>query len=167
MGKMNNKYIWSDGWWIEDSEAWFVDGERNILLKLNTRTNECSFIASIPNGKQNRFRLNPKCLKIENAIYCMPDTGDYIWIYQLEKREFKQIKVNNPKKGRLAINNFWLHGKKIFAVSIGLRQIIEIDTDKKCIVNYYDLDGNISESILISDNIFCVSSETNIVYQFD
>ena len=47
----NSSFIWSDGWWIEDNIAWFVDGEHSILYRLDMNTGGCDFIAQIPNNK--------------------------------------------------------------------------------------------------------------------
>lgn len=164
---MKNKFVWSDNWCIEDETSWFVDGEHNILLKLDLKTNECNFVVEVPCNGKNGFRLNPRCIKVENDIVCMPDMGDSIWVYQLESAEFKRIAINNPNDKRLSIGNFWIYNKKIVAVSMGLNQIIEIDIQTKKIDNYYNLNEQISTSIKIDDSIYCVSPISNCIYQFN
>ena len=71
--KICNGFCWSDNWWIEDNNAWFVDGERDVLLKLNFLTNQCEFIKKIPNDEKKTFRQNPRCIKYHNDIVCLTD----------------------------------------------------------------------------------------------
>ena len=164
---MKNSFIWSDNWWVENEKAWFVDGETNILFQIDLNTQECKLIAELPNIEKNTFRLNPRCIKYENDIYCMPDTGDCIWVYQLECEQFTQIQINTPPKVRLGVNFFWIYNEKIWAVSVGLSKILEIDTNGKKIDNYYNIGGQISTTIMVQDSIYCVSPVKNCIYQFD
>lgn len=164
---MDNSFIWSDNWWAENEKAWFVDGETNILFQIDLNTQECKLVAKLPNIEKNTFRLNPRCIKFENDIFCMPDVGDSIWVYQLQSGQFKQIEINNPQKVRLSINNFWIYNKKILAVSVGLRQIIQIDVQEKRIDCYYNINGQISANVMVKDSIYCVSPIKNCIYQID
>ena len=163
----NSSFIWSDGWWVEDNIAWFVDGEHSILYSLDMNIGECKFIAQIPNEKENCFRLNPRCIKIEKEIYCIPDVGDCIWVYHLEKAEFVQIEIRNINYARLGITNFWLDKNKLYAVSRGLRQIIEVDIHGKRVSKYYDLEDDVSQSVKADDAILCVSAVSGCVYEFN
>lgn len=166
-----NTFIWSDNWCIENSIAWFVDGINNILFRLDMNTSECSFIAELPDNAKNKFRLNPRCIKCGDDIFCFPDIGQYIWIYQLSASQFQKIRVNNPNNERLCVANFWQCGDKIFAVSIGLKQVIEIDILEKKIDAYYDLTESSEEKIALStkvlDSIYSTSCVTNKIYQFN
>ena len=49
MVKKDNTFIWSDNWWIEESEAWFVDGMRDILFNMDLKTNKYKSKEKIPN----------------------------------------------------------------------------------------------------------------------
>lgn len=101
----------------------------------------------------------------------MPDVGTCIWVYELEKARFQKIEVNNPNNVRLSIMNFWEHDDKIFAVSIGLNQIIQINIKEKKIENYYSLGNDremkISRGVKAGNKLYIVSAVTNQVYQFD
>lgn len=169
--KNNYEFIWSDGWYIEDGKAWFVDGQRDVLCCLDFQTDECDYVQKIPNLNINKFRLNPQCVKRKNEIYCLPDIGDCIWIYNLDKKCFEHIKIDNSNNDRLSITNLWEFNNKLFIVSVGLKKIIEIDPKLKVIDNYYTICINDNEklanSVKVGANIFSVSAVSNKVYQFD
>lgn len=163
----NSSFIWSDGWWVEDNIAWFVDGEHSILYSLDMNTGGCDFIAQIPNNKTKCFRLNPRCIKIEKEIYCIPDVGDRIWVYHLEKDEFVEIEIRNINHARLGIINFWIDKNTLYVVSRGLGQIIEVDIQGKKVSKYYDLEDEVKESTKVDDAILCVSASSGCVYEFN
>ncbi len=171
MNDNSNCFIWSDNWYIDNNEAWFVDGERDILCCLNLKSNTCDYAVKIPNSNLDEFRLNSRCIKFENEVFCMPDKGERIWVYNLNDRYFQQIDIKNPNKVRISIVDFWEYDNKLFAVSIGLKQVIEINIDKKVIDNYYALcdtpEKQIAKSIKVGMNIYCVSAVSNHIYQFD
>lgn len=137
----NNRLVaWSDNWWIEKDKAWFTGGEKNILFCLNLDTCTCEQMVLIPAADTNyTFRLIPRCIKWENDIYCMPDMGNCIWVYNIENRDFSKILIDNPNKTRLYLYEFGFFDQSMLIVSMGLKQVIEIHTKEKKIVKHYDL----------------------------
>lgn len=164
-------FVWSDNWDVEDNCAWFVDGEKNMLFYVDFKTKRCEFIAELPDGTMNKFRLNPRCIKCDEEIFCMPDIGECIWIYQLETSQFKKIEIDNPNKVRIAITNFVKIGEKLFAVSKGLKQILRIDIKRKIIEKYYNLgsflDGEIAGSVIVGSELYCVSATTSYIFKIN
>ena len=173
MGKGLNDMIWGDNWHIEEERAWFVDGQRDRLCYVDLKLNKYEYITDIPNTELNKHRLNSMCLKIENEIYLMPIYGRKIWIYNLDNSQFEQIVINNPDNVCLKIYNFWIYGDKIYALSIGLQKIIEVDIRRKVISNYFmlhgldELDIENETGIRVGEDIYYASSETNCIYQFN
>lgn len=174
MGKDLNYILWSNNWHIEGNKAWFVDGLRDSLYYVDLELNKYEYIADIPNTEIGKFRLNPMCLKIENEIYLMPHFGrKMIWIYNLDNNQFEQIVIDNPDNLQLTICRFWIYENKIYALSLGLQKIIEIDIREKIICNYFILSDleekeiEFDEGTRVGDNIYCVSSGSNRVYQFN
>lgn len=165
-------FIWSDNWHIEGSEAWFVDGLRDALCYINLKKNKCEYIVNIPNNETCKFRLNPRCLKIENEIYLMPDLGKKVWVYNLKNDQFEHIEIDNPNSVRLGIYKFWVYDHEIYALSVGLKKIIEINIEKNTISNYFAIpipDGEEMDNdagIRVGENIYCASSGLNQIYQF-
>lgn len=169
MEKDYGLFTWGDNWQIEGDKTWFVSGMYNILFRMDLRTKECELAVCIPEEAPSKFRLTPYCLKCENSIFCMPDNGAAIWIYDIKKNNFSKITLNNPNKVRLKVYDFWKYENKLFAVSNGLGQIIEIDIIKKKIEKYHILcdEGKIEKSIKAGTKIYSLSSVSNEVYQFD
>ena len=169
---MENDYkafMWSDNWCIEENRAWFVSGKYNILFCLDLSTYQCQSAVCIPEKNTSTFRLTPNCIKAGNDIYCMPDLGNSIWIYHLDRECFSEIPINNSGKVRLSMYNFWIHNNKIYTVSNGLKQIIEIDIKERQIESYYNIckEGNITKSIKNGMSIYILSGVSNEIYEFN
>ncbi len=171
MGERVDYFVWSDNWYIEGNKAWLVDGEKNCLLCLNLDVDECEYKGEIPDKASSKFRLNPRCIKCNSDIFLMPDCGDSIWVYQLDNSQFHRIKIENPEGVQISITNFWQDNGKIIAVSIGLRQIIEINIKERKIENSYQIckskNVKISRSVKVGGKIYCISAVSNQIYQFD
>lgn len=173
-GIVDSLFIWGGNWEIEGDKAWFVPGESNILLQLDMKTGQREILTELPNNAANAYMLNCYCLKCGNDIFCMPYSGsDSIWVYQFENSQFRQIKAanTNPVQSALYISEFWRCGEKIFAVSRGLKQILEINIREKKIDNCYSAcDGRaveIAQSIKVGQAVYTVSSSANELYEFD
>lgn len=164
-------FVWSDKWCIEDDGAWFVDAVGNELLYLNLKTNTCDFVVEIPHEGDDRFRMNPRCLRCGEEIFLFPDSGTCIFVYQLATQTLEKIEIDNPNSVRFAIYDFWRDKNNIFAVSVGLKKVLEIDIDKKKVVGYYSICENKEQSIVFSikieNIIYSTSSVHNEIYQFD
>lgn len=160
--------IWGDNWWIEDDKAWFVCGQRNILCCSDMKTNKCELSVRIPDTSSSG-RLTPFCIKYRNYIYCMPVYGRNIWIYDVDNGRFDEICINNPDKKSLFIRNFWEYGNKIYVVSCGLNQVVEINPLEKKIENYYPIGKSysIGNSARAGSAIYTLSEETDEIYRFD
>lgn len=169
MGKKYSSFFWSDNWYIENEKAWFVAGEYNALFQLDMTVNQCVFVAELP--VTNGLRLNSRCIKCGNDIFCIPDIGDSIWVYELDKSKFCKIEIENFDKVRLNIVNFWQKGEKIYAVSRGLKQIIEINIRDKKIGNFYGLCNVLNErvglSIKVGTSLFCPFINSNQICKFN
>ena len=156
---------------FEKNKAWFVDELKNILWCLDLETNKCEYIAQVPCSSSDKFRLHPKCIKNEDMVFCMPDKGDNIWVYDLKSFKFEDISIENIDKVRLLISDFWKYKNKLFAVSRGLKKIIQIDMDKKVIDNYYTIGnlakGELTRSIMVGSVIYCLFDASNNIYQFN
>lgn len=162
-----NQFLWSDNWWTENGVAWFVDGEYNMLFQMDMRTRACSYVAKIPNNGINDFRLNSSCIKINQEVYCLPNRGKYIWIYDLQREKFEKIEIENPNNIALGILNFWRHNDKLVVVSHEKGEIIEINIRTHKVDNYYKIADNLAECVKINNVIFGVSPTSYKVYSFD
>ena len=164
------EFLWSDNWSILENEAWFVTGEQDILFCIDRKTRSTTFAKEIPERK-NSFRLHPKCIKYGDTVFCLPDTGENIWCYHVSSDTWKKIVVDNPQKIRIACTNSWIIEDKLYIVSIGLKQILEVDISREIVTFYYDLPvkngESISSSILIGQHIYVTGVSPVYIYKFD
>lgn len=167
-----NRFLpWSDNWCIDGNKAWCIDAERNILYCINLQLKEFEFMKEIPEKNADTFRMHPNCIKYKDFVFCIPNIGDSIWIYQVKISQFRQIKVHNPKSVRIGIVDFWQFGEKMYAVSNGLKQVFEINLEKQRIDNRYDLyniaDTWITKSVMVGKVIYSVCAAASEIYLFD
>lgn len=161
-------FLWSDGWWIEEDEAWFVDGMSNTLFDVDLNTGECDTVKRIPELAECTFRLNPICIKCDRDIFCIPGIGKRIWVYNLDDDVFTEVEIDKSEQHQLG-SRVWNLGDAIFIVGANWNKIIEVSICEKAIKNYYMICANdcIGESIFVNGKIYSVSSRYSRVYQFD
>ena len=165
-----NEYLWGDKWGVENSRAWFVTGKFNVLISVDMATDQFKIVAALPGGL-NVFRQNSNCIKCENTIFCMPDKGNCIWCFDLFTKEFQKIEIINPEYLSVGIGDFWRCEGIIWAVSGGLKQILEIDIKKKKVVGYYKIttqeDENIAKCAKDRNYIYITSASKGRIYIFN
>ncbi|MBD5476930.1 MAG: hypothetical protein HDR17_13290 [Lachnospiraceae bacterium] len=168
MDNRDETFIWSDGWWIEGSNAWFVCGMSNVLFCIDLNTGSCEDIAYIPDPDDNTYRQTPFCLKYDRDIFCIPGFGQNIWIYNLDNKQFVSISIDKPERLQLT-SQFWIWGDSVLIVPANWNKIIEVSISKKTIKNYYTvcMEDTIKKAVLTGDNIYMVSSSSSRIYQFD
>lgn len=162
-------FPWSTNWCIEENKAWFVLGMQKILCCLDLNAGTCESVIYIPDTFSSTYRFITGCVICDNDIYCIPDNGRNIWIYSKDDCRFTNIEVINPYKLRLEIYDYWKYEGKIFAVSIGLKQIIEINTKEKRIDNYYEIcnEDSIARSVKVGEMIYTLSLTSARIYEFN
>lgn len=167
--QVENWPIWGDNWWIEKNKAWFIWGSKNILCYLDLEMNECELLACVPEVSKSRFRGTSICNKYGNDIYCMPIYGRSIWVYSVVNENFCEICINNPKEVLLNIRDVWEYNNRIYAISTGLGQLIEIDLIEKKIKNYYSIsqDKTIVKSIRVDSLIYILLGENSEICRFN
>ena len=161
--------FWSDNFCIDGDKIWAVDTERNLLYEIDYETGEYELVKEIPDEKLSKFRLNPRCLKCENEIYCMPDESNNIWVYNIDSMHFSKMDLVNPNKVRHIIQSFVRHGDYVYALSKGLSQVIEVNIQDKKIENYYKLadDDIFTDCIVGNNSIIGLSINSNKLYEFN
>lgn len=167
--EQNKEFLWGDRWSVEDNMAWCVAGNTNILFHINMETNYYNIVDVLPNFNKG-FRKNPNCIKCGNTIFCMPVYEECIWCYELTVGGFQKIMIKNPNHVSIMIHNFWKCGDVLWAVSIGLNQIIEINIKEKTVIGYYNITNQqetIAESIKTGDYIYILSALRGRIYEFN
>lgn len=169
MKYIDESSIWGDNWQIDGNNAWFVMGMGNILCCIDLQKYEGELVASIPDVALTKFRRNSFCMKYQNDIYCMPVYADSIWVYDTINHRFQDIQIDNVDGVPINIRGgFWEYERKIYAVSNGLRQIVEIDPVRKKIDRYYPFckGEDLIKSMRVGDLLFGLSGTSKEIYQF-
>lgn len=171
MLKKNNEFLWGDKWNVEDNTAWFVPGNVNVLCCADLDSNYYKIVASFPGYLKGGFRLNSNCVKYDNVIFCIPNYGEYLWCYDLSTGISTKVEIANPNQGRIGILDFWKHNNSLWAVSTGLKQILEIDMNSKKVLSYYEItdqkDEVIARSAKSESCIYITSATKGRIYEFN
>lgn len=170
-GKMKSTSLfWSDNWWIEDGEAWFVGGDYTAIFRVNLYTKECCYIAEIPEKIPYAFRKYPRCVLCEKDLYCLPDIGNRIWIYHVDSQQFFEIPLDIPNEVRVGIYGFWKWKDSLFLYSNGLQRLIEVDLKNRSIkwmtAITDEKDKKVVSLIRIDSSLWGVSPDSNKVYEY-
>ncbi len=170
--KVFNLMVPNDHVYVEDGNMWFVGRVNNELYKGNIATEFCELVTQIPLSGKLGFRINPLCIKFDNRIICLPDTGEYIWIYDLEEKKFKQLSILNPNAVRIDIEYCWIINRILWIWSYRLKQLMELDLDNDTIKNYYKISNNAEEdyayqAAAYQNNIYIMSVENSKLYEFN
>lgn len=168
MVNKDKAFIWSDNWWIENDNVWFVGGMSNILFHINLNTGECDEAIDIPDPDTCKFRLTPICLKYGKDVFCIPGSGRCIWVYNLDSKDFTRIGIDKPECLQLRIQ-VWIRGNVLFVVSENWNKIMEVSISQKQIINYYTIceKDSVQQSVIVDDFIYMVSSDLGKIYRFD
>ena len=139
-----------------------------ILFCLDLNKKETIVVDQIPS---DGFRQHPKCMKKGNHVICIPDNGMDILCYHIPNGSWLRIPVETPGKLRVSFYHFWLFLNKLYIVSQGLKKILEVDIDLARVINYYNISSDaekyLSESVLVDDCIYTVSSFPVSIYKFN
>lgn len=168
--KDNYPFIWNDGWWLENEEAWFVAGAMDGLFHMDMNTMEATLIDVTSLDRVFGFRQHPRCFKKGNRIFCFPDLSQDIFCYHIEDGLWTSMDVKNPNGVRISCTNVWCIQDKLYVVSVGLKQVLELNLLAEKIEKYHDLpvsgEERIAGSILVGDSIYIAGAEAACVYKF-
>lgn len=174
MFDFENEFVWSDRIYIEDDEsAWFIGEQLNALFKMNIKTGIYSYIKNFPDYGLDYEDIQAVCMKCGASVFCFPDIGSNIWVLDLVTDKLKEIPINNPLRARIRIKNVFAMGDCLFAVSIGLNCVMEIDVRTCEIVQYIPLLNNNmagrlgEESVRAGEFIYCIAQDMRMVWEFN
>lgn len=170
MLNQQNEFFWGDKWAVENGTGWFVAGRFHVLFSVDMVRDHYKIVAALP-GSLNSYRQNSNCMKCENTIFCMPNNGDCIWCYDLLTLQFHKIEIVNPNCISIGIGDYWRTEGVLWAVSSGLKQILEIDIKKKRVIGYYNITDR-QEDVFAKcakdgNYIYITSASEARVYVFD
>lgn len=166
--------IWSESILVDKDEGWFVGAQQSALYHVNFQTQKCELLSILPSDDLFGYEKYECCNKIDRIIYIFPRhiIGNILLI-NLEGKLIKEIVIQNPNKADVNIVGTCFYKDKIYAMALGLRKIIVIDTKDNIIINAFqifddieitDLNGKI---LLKGSNIYCTIPDSNIIYKLN
>jgi len=105
----------------------------NGLFKIDLVTGACEYLAMFPGEKPDAIDLH-FCIELyENKLFCFPQRGKYISVYDLEKEQFTLLDLPETKYPyyfkRCKIACSFVHENRIYAVGASYPAVLEIDPD--------------------------------------
>ncbi len=166
------EFLWGDNYWNENGKIWFVSSNLNIIFCIDEKTSVITPVAKIPFRSRICFRLHPRCIKYGEKIFCIPDMGEDIYIYNLKQNSWKKIIICNTNNIKVAMYDFWICDNLLYVVSSGLNKVFVLDLEKETLLEDYDIitDGSrdrIVHSIKRGNFIYSLSSNNPKIYKFD
>lgn len=166
------KNLWCDTMACENNVAWTIGCRMNALFRLDFCTKRYEFITDFPDASVADFRVNPYCMKVRDDLYFFPDLGECIWIYNITSKKIYKIVLENPEKVRISMCIAFCFGNSIYAISRGLKQIVEISVSERKIIGIYEMgeygqDAKISdEGCIAKGKIYFTVPEKNLICEF-
>lgn len=170
-------FCWSDQWWIEGTQAWFVTAEKNVLMQYDMEKEIGKVLGKVPSA--DGLRWNPECMKYNDEIVCFPDRGKHVWIYSLKTHEWEKITIwkGEGENKRKTCQYILRDGSNIYFVSRGLGQLYILDMGTKQIAEY-DINiihknnsgiefKGLSNGVVIGRYIFWAFNETSYILMMD
>ncbi len=164
--------IVNDGMYREKDTCWFIGREDNILYKMHLANMEVECVACLPREKTESFRMYQRCIKKDSYIYCVPDRGNTIQVYDIKENRFHQIAIENPEEKRISIFDSWIDGEVLWCVSYGMNEIIAVNLINNSVIGIYSIfecqeDTCGFESLKVGRYIYCVSKSRPCIVEFD
>ncbi len=125
--------------YLEGKKGWFMWRSFSQLFEVDLDTYESYCIADCP---EIMFKEYAGMIggKEGDILYIFPYLRGNIWTYDLRRSEFKKLEIDGFKTANLALKNRIINYKKeIYAMSEGLKKIIEIDK-QSCKTNCHYLE---------------------------
>lgn len=170
MNKRNESIVWSDNWWLEKRNGWFVPGKDNILLMANFDKKKISLVDKLPVKKKTGFRMCPRCIKIGQYIFCLPTYEKDILRYDCKNKSWRKISLTCEDEKRAMIIDFEIYENKLYVVSKGLSKIIIINIKQGIVIDEYKIGEKneiIGKSVFEKNYIYISSSVFSLIYEFD
>lgn len=160
---------------VDGDDMWFVSAYGNTLCKGSRVTGECECIAKIPVGEEGYRWSSPSCIRYKDTIILIPYLGTRVWRYDLTRKKFFEVIVENPHHIGLNIFGYWVVDQTLWAWSGlygGLQRLIELDLENNVIRRYYRMTKEDASSFAWrldrwENHIYLFDNSRKELYEFD
>lgn len=139
--------IYNDGTYEENGEIWFIGYNDNIIYHMS-QNHEVELIDKIPTKGIDTYRMNPMCIKDKNRLICLPSKSCSVYVYDIEKQQFKEIPIKLDVN-RYSIENAWVEGEILWCISYRSGELIKCNIET----------GNYKKFSVCDKSLVCASGE--------
>lgn len=158
----------------DDETAWAIGVYINGLFQLSLEHGEYELLTCFPDGYGFfGYVISDKCYKYKNNIFCFPCRGNMIWVYDLINKKMDKIPIEYGKGAEIGISMIVEESNILFAVANGLNMILEIDAEKKKVLNSFEIlqsENQINTSItgiVVNKKLYFIVTDKNQICEFD
>lgn len=161
----------SDEWMLEEDRAWFVPTQANILMEVYMQQKKIHALSKISGENFWGFRRFSQCVKYNDLIYCLPAWSNKIQCYDLGKKMWKEMKLNNSSQSPLAMQILKKEGSKVSVLLKREKQIWQVNLESMMTEAVYgiacDEKAGFTDSVVINKKVYLLSKSVPRIYVFD
>lgn len=167
---INKKEIHTGNFEWDGTDAWIICSYTNMLFKYEFLNAEYKFVALLPENGIAHYDFHSKCVKYKMKVFCLPNRGNNIYIYDLTINKFREIGLQNLDGNRINLDKLEVEDHILYTISYGMKQIIIIDLETEKIINRYSItecDCTLYKAIKCGDIVYAISDEKSVLWQCD
>lgn len=159
--------------YMEDEIVWFIGTYYSAVFQLNLNTMECKLFAEFTSAPQMiNYKYFNCCTKYGNHIFAFPcRSSENIKIIDIRNGSIRSLEISNDAKRVVGIMGVYIDGERMYAVALGLNEILEIDAEKFVVLNSYPFEEkkcNIQGNCYFHEkNIYIFWENSNLVLEFN
>lgn len=171
--KNDGNSILFDEMQLDGEYAWAGGTKLNALFKIDLNSGQCQFVTDFIDYDLNNFRKNQICRKCKDDVFCFPDFGSSIWVYNTKDKQLNSIPVDCDDGVRIGIFIVVEGENQLFAVSQGLNKIFEVDIQTKKIIERHEIVKGREKietsesSVMVDGKLYFVIVDTGNICEFD
>jgi len=162
---------WADNWTIDGKYAWMIPGEGIIgIHRIDLEINKCDLLYDIPvKYSQIAFRPFSFVVRVNDKLYCLPDTADSVLIYDISTSLYHEVQIGTSEEDRVAILTWNLYDNVLYLWASGIGQVIGIDTNQDKVIKKIVLpsDKRYGHGVFCENDIWIVTNARENIIRVD
>lgn len=162
--------IWPSAFFVDGDDIWFMHGKINALMRYSMSEDYTYYIGSVPNEPMLRESLYKGIYKWGDKIYLIPCWAREIAVYNLLKREFEKISIENIEEydNKMLFNKTFIFEHYLYCIPYYYNAILKIDMNS-CNIEKIEINliAPINDATQIGSHIIALFSHTNFALSVD
>lgn len=157
------KFLWGDNWWLEDDKAYFCPSGAAAIFCADMVEEKCELVATIPNCRFSKNRMNSYCIKYQNKIFCTPYEEKKICYYDIQKKMWENIEVDFKSRPMICLNKGMANNEKIWVMELRGEKIYQVNLASNVVEKEFEIfpKDNLftGRYIIVQHNLYCTIKE--------